>query len=216
MTGMGEQNEHESVVPAGPADALGRLSAALGEAARAKGPSPVERWNPPFCGDIDMRIDADGTWFYMGTPIGRPALVRLFSSVLRRDPDRFVLVTPVERVGIAVADAPFVAVEMAVAGEGAGRTIAFRTNVDDLVDVGPDHPVRFEEEAGGGVKPYVLVRGGLWAKVTRALTYDLIDLGEERSEAGRAVFGLALGPQFFPIPMGAAAGSPEIRAGLSP
>lgn len=183
-----------------PSDALGRLSAALGEAARGRGLPPVERWNPPFCGDIDMRIDADGTWFYMGTPIGRPALVKLFASVLRRDPERFVLVTPVERVGIAVADAPFMAVEMQVDGAGDGRTVAFRTNVDDLVAVGPDHPLRFDEDEGGGIKPYLLVRGGLWAKVTRALLYDLVELGETRVEDGREIFGLAAGGLFIEIP----------------
>src|SRR5918911_2132864 len=117
---------------AGDGGALERLTAALGTGA-AKGPPPVERWNPPYCGEIDMRIAADGTWFYNGTPIGRPALVRLFASILRKDPERHVLVTPVERVGIAVEDAPFQAVEMAIEGEGAGRQVAFRTNVDDLV-----------------------------------------------------------------------------------
>jgi hypothetical protein len=181
--------------PAG--DALSRLTAALGEV-KGRGAAPVERWNPAYCGEIDMRIDADGTWFYMGTPIGRPALVKLFASVLRKDPERFVLVTPVERVGIAVADAPFAAVEMAVAGEGEARTIAFRTNVDDLVEIGPDHPLRFEAADDGGVKPYLLVRGGLWARVTRALTYDLVDLGEERD----GVFGVAAAGAFHPIPSG--------------
>ena len=187
--------------PTPPSDALGRLSAALGDLA-TRGPPPVERWNPAYCGEIDMRIEADGTWFYMGTPIGRPALVKLFASVLRRDPERFVLVTPVERVGIAVADAPFAAVEMAVEGEGQTRTVAFRTNVDDLVPVGPDHPLRFEADQDGGVKPYVLVRGGLWARLTRALTYDLVDLGEERVVDGSTVFGIAIGADFFPVPMG--------------
>lgn len=183
-------------------DPLARLGRVLGEVGRTRGPAPVEKWNPPFCGDIDIRIEPDGTWFYMGTPIGRPALVKLFASVLRRDPDRFVLVTPVERVGVSVADAPFTAVEMAVRGEGATREIAFRTNVDDLVAVGPDHPLRFDEDEGGGVKPYVLVRGGLWARVTRALTYDLVDLGEERPVEGRATFGVAIGDAFYPIPAG--------------
>ena len=165
-------------MPAG--DLMARLGAGLGGAAARKGPPPVERWNPPFCGDIDMRIAADGTWFYGGTPIGRPPLVRLFASILRKDPERFVLVTPVERVGIAVEDAPFLAVEMAVEGEGESRTIAFRTNVDDVVQVDASHPLRFERDPQDGVKPYVLVRGGLWARVTRALTYDLIALGEPR------------------------------------
>src|SRR3954470_23022580 len=122
--------------------ALERLSAALGPA-RRKGTPPVERWNPPYGGEIDLRIAAGGTWFYKGTPIARPALVRLFASVLRRDPDRFVLVTPVERLGIVVEDAPFQAVAMAVTGDGAGRRIAFRTDVDDLVAVDAEHPLRF-------------------------------------------------------------------------
>jgi hypothetical protein len=147
---------------------LSRLAESLGAIARTKGIPPVERWNPDFCGDIDMRIAADGTWFYGGTPIGRPALVRLFSTILRKDPERYVLVTPVERVGIAVEDAPFVAVQMIVEGEGDARTIAMRTNVDDVVTVGPDHPLRFERDDHDGVKPYVRVRHDLWARVTRA------------------------------------------------
>ena len=174
---------------------LSRLAESLGAIAKAKGIPPVERWNPDFCGDIDMRIAADGTWFYGGTPIGRPALVRLFSTILRKDPERYVLVTPVERVGIAVEDAPFVAVQMIVEGEGDARTIAMRTNVDDVVTVGPDHPLRFERDDHDGVKPYVRVRHDLWARVTRALTYDLIGLGEERD----GTFGLWVGGTFFAI-----------------
>jgi uncharacterized protein len=189
-----------------PADALGRLKAALGEQGSGKGPPPVERWNPPFCGDLDMRIAVDGTWFYMGTPIGRPALVKLFASVLRKDPERFVLVTPVERVGIAVEDVPFLAVEMAVEGEGRDRMLAFRTNVDDLVEVGPDHPLRFESDADGALKPYVLVRGLLWARLTRALTYDLVELGEDRSDDGsEAEFGIFVRGAFYPVPCGESA-----------
>jgi len=181
------------------ASVLARLAEALGAEANRKGLPPVERWNPAYCGEIDMRISADGTWHYMGTPINRPALVKLFSTVLRKDPERYVLVTPVERVGIAVEDAPFVAVEMAVEGEGEGRQIAFRTNVDDLVTVGPDRPLRFERDASGGVKPYVKVRGELWARVTRSLALDLIALGEERSIGDGPVFGVAAGGAFFPI-----------------
>ena len=137
---------------AGETGALERLSAALGSVGR-KGPPPVERWNPPFCGDIDMRIAADGTWFYNGSPIGRLALVKLFASILRKDAERYVLVTPVERVGIEVEDAPFQAVEMAVEGDGPRRQIAFRTNVDDLVKVGPDHPLRFVRDPARGIRP---------------------------------------------------------------
>ncbi|MGO4386472.1 DUF1285 domain-containing protein [Microvirga sp. 2YAF29] len=182
-----------------PGTALSRLTEALGSDAARKGPPPVERWNPPYCGEIDMRIAADGSWHYMGTPINRPALVRLFSTVLRKDPERYVLVTPVERVGIVVDDAPFLAVEMAVEGEGKDRQIAFRTNVNDLVQVGPDNPVRFDEDAHGGVKPYVKVRGDLWALVTRALALDLIGMTEEREVDGELMFGVAAGGAFFPI-----------------
>jgi uncharacterized protein len=192
---------HDSGTSAGTAAQMGaleRLSAALGDIARAKRPPPVERWNPPYCGEIDMRIAADGTWFYNGTPIGRPALVRLFASILRRDTDRFVLVTPVERVGIAVEDAPFQAVEMAIS-DADGRQIAFRTNVDDLVRVGPEHPLRFERGPFGGIKPYVRVRGELWARVTRALAYDLIALGEDRPIGEIRMFGVSVGRDFYSI-----------------
>jgi hypothetical protein len=182
-----------------PGGALARLTEALGPDGKRKGPPPVERWNPAYCGEIDMRIAADGTWHYMGSPINRPALVRLFSTVLRKDPERYVLVTPVERVGIAVEDAPFLAVEMAVEGEGVGRQIAFRTNVDDLVQVGPERPLRFDLAPDGGVKPYVKVRGDLWARVTRALALDLIALGEEREADGGPMFGVSAGGAFFPI-----------------
>lgn len=180
--------------PAAPSlDAL--TTAARG--ASAKGLPPVHLWNPAYCGEIDMRIAVDGTWFYNGTPIGRPALVRLFSTILRKDPDRYVLVTPVERVGIRVDDAPFLAVEMKV-GEGAqGRELAFRTNVDDWTVAGPDHPMRFEEGDSEGLKPYVHVRDGLWALVKRALFYDLAALGEVRDVEGVAMFGVVSRGAFF-------------------
>lgn len=184
-------------------DAFARL---LANAGAQKGKPPVERWNPPYCGEIGMRIAADGTWFYQGSPIGRRPLVKLFASILRKDPGGHVLVTPVERVGIEVEDAPFLAVEMAVDGEGEARAITFRTNVDDLVRVGPDNPLRFEEDERGGVKPYVLVRGGLWALVTRALMFDLVAMGEERVVDGRPVFGVAAGGAFHAIAGGEGAG----------
>ena len=188
---------HPSTSTAG--SALARLTEALGSDLTRKGPPPVERWNPAYCGEIDMRIAADGTWHYMGSPISRPALVKLFSTVLRKDPERYVLVTPVERVGIIVEDAPFLAVEMAVEGEGESRQIAFRTNVDDLVQVGPGHPLRFEQDAKGGIKPYVKVRGELWALVTRSLALDLVAMGEEKTVDGVATFVVAAGGTFFPI-----------------
>ena len=153
--------------------------------------APVEQWNPPFCGDIDMRIARDGRWFYCGTPIGRPALVRLFSTILRKDPEGYVLVTPVEKVGIKVEDAPFLAVEMTVTGEEPERILRFRTNVGDWVEAGAGHPVRFEKAAFDGIKPYIHVRGDLWALVTRALVLDLVELGEIGEHDGARCFGVA-------------------------
>jgi hypothetical protein len=168
------------------------------KSAAGKEPPPVHLWNPPFCGDIDMRIAADGTWFYQRTPIGRPALVRLFASVLKREGDNYYLVTPVEKCGIAVDDAPFMAVELTT--DDAPRRLTFRTNVDDWVVCGPEHPLRFEpERETGGLKPYLHVRRNLWAKVTRALFYDLVELGEERDIDGTSMFGVASGGEFYPM-----------------
>jgi uncharacterized protein len=165
-----------------------------------KGPPPVHLWNPPFCGDIDMRIAADGTWFYMKTPIGRPALVRLFASVLKREANKYFLVTPVEKVGIAVEDAPFLAVEMQTQDQTGDRVLRFRTNVDDWVECGPGHALRFDPEPGtGGLKPYLHVRHDLWARLTRPLFYDLVALGEERDVEGRRMFGVASKNLFFPM-----------------
>jgi hypothetical protein len=165
-----------------------------------KGLPPVHLWNPPFCGDIDMRIGSDGTWYYMKTPIGRPALVKLFASVLKRETGNYFLVTPVEKVGITVDDAPFVAVEMQAEDQTIGRVLRFRTNVDDWVECGPDHALRFDPEPGtGGLKPYLHVRRDLWARLTRALFYDLVALGQEREVDGRSMFGVTSGPSFFPM-----------------
>ena len=155
-------------------------------------------WNPPFCGDLDMRIAPDGTWFYLKTPIGRPALVKLFASVLKREGDKYFLVTPVEKCGIVVEDAPFLAVELAVERGDRGQILHFRTNVDDWVACGRDHALRFEPERDtGGLKPYLHVRRDLWAKVTRALFYDLVELGEERDIDGERMFGVVSAGEFF-------------------
>ncbi|MCJ2013844.1 DUF1285 domain-containing protein [Methylobacterium sp. J-076] len=184
---------------AAPDPALSRLTAALG-ALPKRGLPPVEAWNPPSCGEIDIRIAADGTWHHNGSPIRREKLVRLFSTILRREADgRTVLVTPAECLAITVDDAPFLAVEMAVEGEGEGRSIAFRTNVDDLVQLDAGHSLRFEQDPEGGLKPYLHVRRGLWALVTRALTYDLVDLAEEREIDGQPWLGIAAGGQFHRI-----------------
>ncbi|GGE19303.1 hypothetical protein GCM10011390_43160 [Aureimonas endophytica] len=164
-------------VPASPS-----LEALIGRAERAgRGAPPVERWNPPFCGDIDMAIRADGSWTYLGSPIGREALVRLFASVLRKDEDgRTYLVTPVEKLGIRVEDAPFLAVEMSRDAGPEGPVLTFRTNVGDVVAADAAHPLRFVSQgAAGSFEPYLLVRGRLEAKLTRALAFDLADCVEE-------------------------------------
>lgn len=170
------------------------LSALLARQDMSKLP-PVDTWDPPYCGDIGMAIKADGTWFYQGSPIGRKPLVQLFARVLRRDDDcRFYLVTPVEKVDVAVEDAPFLAVEMQVEGEGRDQQLIFRTNVDDVVRCGPRNPIRFVEEAGsGGLKPYVLVRGRLEALVTRALYYDLVEIAINTMERPDGVSADQLG-----------------------
>lgn len=166
-----------------------------------RGLPPVEKWNPPFCGDLDMRIAADGLWYYMGTPIGREALVRLFSTVLRKDEDgRTYLVTPVEKVAIVVDDAPFVAVEMTRHWDEGQQVLTLRTNVGDAVEVGPAHPLRFAGEEGTqGIKPYLHVRGRLEALLARPLLYQLVDWGETRAVDGVDMFGVASRGIFFPI-----------------
>jgi hypothetical protein len=198
---MTELTEHREQGLTSATEARG-LEALISRATRAgKGPAPVERWNPDFCGDLDMEIRADGTWFYLGTPIGRMPLVQLFSTVLRKDEDgRTYLVTPVERVGIRVVDAPFVAVEMDVSGAGDDQAITFRTNVGDVVEAGPGHPLRFvDEEATGGLKPYVLVRGRLEALVARPVMYELVEHGEEIDIDGRMMFAVRSRGEIYPI-----------------
>ena len=185
--------------------ASGGLDAIAGAAKNAaqKGPPPVHLWNPPYCGEIDLRIGSDGTWYYQRTPIGRAALVKLFASVLKREDDHYYLVTPVEKCGITVDDAPFLAVELKVESpeSRAGRVdhvLHFRTNVDDWVACGPGHDLRFEPELPtGGLKPYLHVRRDLWAKVSRPLFYDLVELGEERDINGTRMFGIASAGEFY-------------------
>lgn len=168
--------------------------------AEADAPAPVERWDPPYCGDIGLRIAADGSWHYQGSPIRRPAMVKLFARVLRRDEDgRTYLVTPAEKVEIAVQDAPFLAVEMQVEGAGEAQSLLFRTNVDDVLRCGPDHPLRFAVDGpGGGFKPYVHVRGRLEALLSRALAYDLVQLAAPGPDPAR--LGIWSGGAFFPFP----------------
>ncbi len=150
---------------------------------------PVEKWDPPYCGDIGMEIRRDGTWMYQGSAVGRAALVKLFASILRKDADgRTYLVTPAEKVDVRVEDAPFLAVEMAVEGGGPAQRLTFRTNVDDVVTVDAAHPLRFERsKPDGGLKPYVLVRGRLEALITRAVYAELVEFAVPRDEEGDAV-----------------------------
>jgi hypothetical protein len=174
------------------------LQSALAPSADGGLPS-VHRWNPPFCGDIDMRIARDGSWFYNGSKIERPALVKLFASILRKDPERYVLVTPVERVGIRVDDAPFLAVELAVIRDESGQSLEFRTNLDERVRLDADHPLRFEPADADGLKPYLRVRDDLWALVTRPVYLELVEIGETRECDGAQMFGIASGATFFPM-----------------
>lgn len=155
--------------------------AAIAKQGSSKGPAPVHLWNPPYCGDIGLEIRADGSWWYQGSIIARRALVELFASVLRKDDDGLTyLVTPVEKILIKVADAPFLGVEMIANGARTERMLKIRTNLGEWVAIGPDHPLRFiEEPASGGLRPYVLVRGRLEALLTREVTRGLMALALE-------------------------------------
>lgn len=185
-----------------PRGALGGLLARA--EALGGGGAPVHLWNPADCGPIPMQIAADGTWHYNGSPIRRERMVRLFASILRKEADgRFVLVTPVEKMTIEVEDAPFQAVEMALEEAHGKPSLVFRTNVGDVVRAGPDHPMRFRiEVATGGLVPYVTVRGGLEARLTRAVAMDLAERIEEADD-GR--LGVWSGGEFFSVGGGQAA-----------
>ena len=176
------------------------LAASATKAAKKGGLPPVHLWNPPFCGDLDMRIARDGTWFYLGTPIGRPALVRLFSTILKLEDGKYFLVTPVEKVGITVEDAPFVAVDYTASGAGEAQVLRFETNVGDCVEAGPEHPIRVERDAETGEPaPYVMVRAGLEALIDRKSFYRLVEIGAHHAVEGVSWFGLWSGGQFFPV-----------------
>lgn len=188
-------SEQNSVTPS--ADALAQAASA---AAKGKGLPPVHLWNPPFCGDLDMRIARDGTWFYQGTPIGRAALVRLFSTILKLEDGKYYLVTPVEKVGITVEDAPFVAVDFAATGAGTEQSLTFTTNVGDTVTAGPDAPIRVTRDPETGEPaPYVMVRAGLEALIDRKSFYRLVDLAMHHEHEGESWFGLWSGCAFFPV-----------------
>ncbi len=183
-------------MPEAPSDLSALSLAEIARLAEEKKLPPVERWNPANCGVSGMRIARDGTWYHEGSPIGRQAMVRLFSTILRREPDgSFVLVTPVEKLDIEVEDAPFVAVELKAAGEGPARSLAFRLNTGEIVVAGPDHPLRFVE-GEGGPHPYVEVRRGLDALVARSVYYELADIALSE---GADPPGLWSNGSFFPM-----------------
>ncbi len=208
LEGMPEAPAQAAVggsAPAGNAAAISRIEMALQHEPSRRRP-PVEKWDPPYCGDIGLVISRDGRWHYRGSPILRPELVRLFASILRREADgRHVLVTPVEKVDVVVEDAPFLGVELELLGKGTEQTLVVRTNLDDVVRIGAEHPLRFESTADGGMKPYVRVRGRLEALLTRAVTYELAELiiRDDRSSGDDAVVapleGIWSEGCFFPL-----------------
>ncbi|MGI9482297.1 MAG: DUF1285 domain-containing protein [Hyphomicrobiales bacterium] len=190
-----------TTIDADTADPAAGLAALEKAVSKSKGLPPVHLWNPPFCGEIDIRIGADGLWYYMGTPIGREPLVRLFSSILRKDEDgKIYLVTPVEKIGISVDDAPFLIVHMEATGKGEDQTVKFTTKTADDVIIDDEHPIRFEEEQGTeGLKPYVLLRGRLEALVNRPIFYDLVNLGMKKHHEGEEWFGVWSSGRFWPM-----------------
>jgi len=182
-------------------DVLRGLAEVQAEAARGRKLPPVERWNPPFCGDLDIRIGVDGTWFYLGSPIGRPGLVRLFASILRRDEDgKHYLVTPVERVGIRVDDAPFTAVRVDCRGAPADQILEFTTNVGDIVVAGPENPIWVDTNPRDLTpRPYIRVRGRLDALISRAVFYELVSLAEARMLPEGTTLGVSSLGVFFSL-----------------
>lgn len=178
----------------------GKANDLLGQIPKSKGLPPVHLWNPDFCGDIDMRIARDGTWYYLGTPVGRKPMVRLFSSILRRDGDDYFLITPVEKVGIRVDDAPFVAVLLEVEGEGEQQVLRFTTQVDDQVEAGPDHPLRVEiDPQSQEPSPYIRIRSNLDALVHRNVFYQLVELAVPKVVEGQEWLGVWSQGVFYPI-----------------
>lgn len=170
------------------------------QAASKRGPPPVDQWNPPFCGDIDMRIARDGTWFHDGTPIGRASLVKLFSSILKIEEGKYFLVTPVEKVGIIVDDAPLLAIDFTAHGQGRAQTLQFFTKTEDEVVASAENPLRIDRDpATGESAPYVHIRRGLWALIDRKSFYRLIELGCHAPHDGQSWFGLWSSGRFFPV-----------------
>lgn len=178
------------------AEGLGASLAALPK----KGPPPVHLWNPPYCGEMDMRIARDGTWFHEGTPIGRPAMVRMFSSILKREGERYFLVTPVEKVGIQVEDMPFLAVDFTATGDGRDQVLRFVTKTEDEVVAGPENALRVVQDATGAAPlPLVHIRGGMEARIDRKTFYRLVALGVQEEVDGAPWFGVWSAGVFFPM-----------------
>lgn len=172
------------------------IATAARMAAQGKGLPPVEKWNPPFCGDLDIRISRDGTWFYLGTPIGRPELARLFSTILKREGEKYFLVTPVEKVGIQVDDAPFLAVDFEATGAGEAQVLRFTTSMGDKTTASSENPIRVvRDPASGEPSPYVHVRRGLEALIDRKSFYRLVEIGAHHE----GWFGLWSSGAFFPV-----------------
>ena len=192
-----------SVIDEGNVDpaAADNLAKAVAAATKGRrGPAPVHLWDPPYCGDLDIRIGRDGLWWYLGTPIGRVELVKLFASVLKLEDGKYFLVTPVEKIGITVDDAPFVAVDFEVSDAGPAQTITFETNVGEFAVAGPDNPIRVERDAETGEpSPYVHIRSGLEALIDRKSYYRLVEIGEDEEVDGVSWFGLRSGGVFFPV-----------------
>lgn len=183
---------------ANPGDGLAGLSGVV-EAAKAageRGPPPVHLWNPPGCGDIDIRIAADGTWFHEGSPIGREPLVKLFASILRLDPDGYYLVTPVEKMRIRVDDAPFIAVRV----DKVGEALRFLTNVGDVVEAGSGHDLRVTiDPRTDEPRPYVHVRRGLEARLTRPVFYEIVEWAQPRETPAGLVYAVASKGEWYPV-----------------
>ncbi len=193
----GTQN-HDPLQDPGAADSLARAVAAA--TGGRKGPPPVHLWNPPYCGDLDIRIARDGMWWYLGTPIGRKELVNLFASVLKLEDGKYFLVTPAEKIGITVDDAPFVAVDFEVCEPGPTQVMTFETNVGDLSPAGPDNPIRImRDPETGEPSPYVHIRRGLEALIDRKSYYRLVEIAEHQDVDGTCWFGLRSGGRFFPM-----------------
>lgn len=184
----------------GPSGLEGVIAAAKKQAP-GRGLPPVHLWHPAHCGDIDIVIKKNGLWFHEGTPIGREALVRLFSTVLRKDPDGFHLVTPVEKMKITVEDAPFIATRVdRIEGEAGGDTLKFLTNVGDEVEAGPDNAIRVEmDPETGEPRPYLHVRRGLEALINRPVFYELVEMAQERDTPDGPTLGVASNGAWFPV-----------------